>query len=126
MKEELLFVSTVKGNASDRVPFWFMRQAGRYLPEYRSLRATTSGFLDLCFNSEKAAEVTLQPLRRFHMDAAILFSDILVVPYGLGVDVRFAEGEGPIVAITDTIESISAMRLELIKEKLEPIAETVR
>ena len=126
MKEELLFISTARGNASARVPFWFMRQAGRYLPEYRALRATTKGFLDLCFDSEKAAEVTLQPLRRFHMDAAILFSDILVVPYGLGVDVRFAEGEGPIVAITDTAETIAAMRLELIKEKLKPIAETVK
>jgi uroporphyrinogen decarboxylase len=126
MKQESLFVSTVKGNASERIPFWFMRQAGRYLPEYRALRAMTGGFLDLCFDSEKAAEVTLQPLRRFNMDAAILFSDILVVPYGLGVDVRFAEGEGPIVAITDTAESIAAMRLDLIREKLEPIAETVR
>ncbi|OYW13295.1 MAG: uroporphyrinogen decarboxylase, partial [Rhodospirillales bacterium 12-54-5] len=126
MTKEKLFITTLQGKPNERVPFWFMRQAGRYLPEYRELRATTKGFLDLCFSPEKAAEVTLQPLRRFDMDAAILFSDILVVPYGLGVDVRFAEGEGPIVAVTNTAEKIAALRLEYIKEKLEPIAETVR
>ena len=90
-----LLIETLNGNVAERVPFWFMRQAGRYLPEYREVRATTSGFLDLCFTPEKAAEVTLQPLRRFDMDAAILFSDILVIPYALGVDVKFVEGEGP-------------------------------
>lgn len=126
MSDEKLFINTLAGRSTERVPFWFMRQAGRYLPEYRELRASTSGFLDLCFTPEKAAEVTLQPLRRFHMDAAILFSDILVVPYGLGVDVRFAEGEGPIVAVTNTAEKIAALRLELVREKLEPIAETIR
>lgn len=121
-----LFIDTLQGKPRERVPFWFMRQAGRYLPEYRELRATTKGFLDLCFNSEKAAEVTLQPLRRFHMDAAILFSDILVIPHGLGVDVRFAEGEGPIVGVCDTREKIGALNQATVKTKLEPVAETVR
>lgn len=124
--EEKLFIETIKGNAKARVPFWFMRQAGRYLPEYRELRAKTKGFLDLCFDPEKAAEVTLQPLRRFHMDAAILFSDILVIPYGLGVDVKFAEGEGPIVEIINTADRIKKLRLETVKEKLEPVAQTVK
>ena len=121
-----LLIAALKGNVSERVPFWFMRQAGRYLPEYKAVRATTKGFLDLCFTPEKAAEVTLQPLHRFGMDGAILFSDILVVPYGLGVDVRFAEGEGPLVTVTDTKETIAALRLETVTQKLAPVAETVR
>ncbi|MFM9891072.1 MAG: uroporphyrinogen decarboxylase [Rickettsiales bacterium] len=121
-----LLIDALKGETTPRVPFWFMRQAGRYLPEYRRLRADAGSFLDLCFNSEKAAEVTLQPLRRFGMDAAILFSDILVIPYALGVDVRFAEGEGPIVEITDTSERIEAFRMHDVRSKLSPIADTIR
>src|SRR5213592_3709399 len=78
-------------------PIWMMRQAGRYLPEYRETRASAGGFLDLCLNPELAAEVTLQPIRRFGFDAAILFSDILVVPYALGRDLRFEEGRGPLM-----------------------------
>lgn len=126
MIENKLFLSALRGDATERVPFWFMRQAGRYLPEYRRLRADAGSFLDLCFDSEKAAEVTLQPLRRFGMDAAILFSDILVIPYALGVDVRFAEGEGPIVEITNTTARIEAFRLHEVRSKLAPVAETIR
>jgi len=126
MQKDKLFLEALKGKTTPGVPFWFMRQAGRYLPEYRALRATTEGFLDLCFSPEKAAEVTLQPLKRFHMSAAILFSDILVVPYGLGADVRFAEGEGPILGIIDSVEKIKGLALGPLLSKLEPIAETVR
>src|SRR5207245_7041335 len=78
-----------------RPPIWLMRQAGRYLPEYREVRAKAGSFLDLCFNPVLAAEVTLQPVRRFGFDAAILFSDILVVPHALGQKLTFEAGEGP-------------------------------
>lgn len=121
-----LLVRSLQGEHSNRVPFWFMRQAGRFLPEYKATRATASGFLDLCFSPEKAAEVTLQPLRRFGMDAAILFSDILVIPYALGVDVRFAEGEGPIVEVTDSKQRIDAFEMDRVAERLAPVAQTVR
>src|ERR1700760_3695791 len=83
------------GERCQSPPMWLMRQAGRYLPEYRAVREKAGSFLDLCFNPELAAEVTLQPIRRFGFDAAILFSDILVIPHALGQTVRFAAGEGP-------------------------------
>jgi uroporphyrinogen decarboxylase len=124
MAGEKLLVRALQGHQDERVPFWFMRQAGRFLPEYREVRSSTKGFLDLCFTPEKAAQVTLQPLDRFGMDAAILFSDILVVPYALGVDVKFAEGEGPVVEIIDTEKRIDAMQYDA--DKLSPIGETVR
>ena len=88
-------LDTLNGKRSDRIPIWFMRQAGRYLPEYRALRAEKGGFLDLVYDSEAAAEVTLQPLERFDFDGAILFSDILIVPYSMGQDLEFLAGEGP-------------------------------
>src|SRR5262245_24348082 len=92
---EPVLLDVLSGHPAKRPPIWMMRQAGRYLPEYRKVREGAGGFLDLCFNPELAAEVTLQPIRRFGLDAAILFSDILVVPHGLGQTVGFAAGEGP-------------------------------
>jgi uroporphyrinogen decarboxylase len=101
-----------------------MRQAGRYLPEYRALRATAKGFLDLCFDPVRAAEITLQPVMRFDVDAAILFSDILVIPYALGRRVDFVEGEGPRL---DPIDERGIERLEdaYAVERLLPVLETV-
>src|ERR1700694_2080489 len=91
-------------------PVWLMRQAGRYLPEYRAVREKAGGFLDLCFNPELAAEVTLQPVKRFGFDAAILFSDILVVPLALGRKVEFLVGEGPKLEPLNDAVGISALR----------------
>jgi uroporphyrinogen decarboxylase len=102
-----------------------MRQAGRYLPEYREVRAKAGSFLDLCFAPEFAAEVTLQPIRRFGFDAAIIFSDILVVPYALGRDVRFEAGEGPRLDPLDTPDKIATLAGEADFTKLEPVYEAL-
>ncbi|WP_424631465.1 uroporphyrinogen decarboxylase [Bradyrhizobium sp. SYSU BS000235] len=103
-----------------------MRQAGRYLPEYRELRARAGSFLDLCFTPEFAAEVTLQPIRRFNFDAAIIFSDILVIPHVLGREVRFEVGEGPRLDPLDTPEKIKALATAADFVKLEPVYEALR
>ena len=103
------FMEVLSGRRQPVPPAWMMRQAGRYLPEYRELRATAGSFLDLCFNPEWAAEVTLQPIRRFGFDAAIIFSDILVIPHALGRSVRFEVGEGPRLEPLDTPEKIATL-----------------
>jgi len=114
------------GRPAERPPIWLMRQAGRYLPEYREVRARAGSFLDLCYAPELATEVTLQPVRRYALDAAILFSDILVVPDGLGRRVSFREGEGPVLEpITDDGE-LAALDLENMERHLAPVYETVR
>jgi uroporphyrinogen decarboxylase len=102
-----------------------MRQAGRYLPEYRALRKGADGFLDLCFDPERAAEITLQPIRRFGFDAAILFSDILVVPHALGQAVTFAEGEGPRLEAIEDPSAFVRLRAEIDHKELEPVYETI-
>lgn len=107
-------------------PVWMMRQAGRYLPEYRAVREKAGGFLDLCFNPKLAAEVTLQPVRRFGFDAAILFSDILVIPYALGRKVWFVEGEGPRLEPLADAKALLSVRQEVDQKLLAPIYETVR
>ena len=109
------------GETMERPPFWLMRQAGRYLPEYRALRERAASFLEFCFSPELAAEATLQPIRRFGMDAAILFSDILVVPSALGRSVEFREGEGPVLEKLSTREEAEALALDGMVERLEPV-----
>ena len=107
-------------------PIWLMRQAGRYLPEYRALREKAGDFLTLCFTPDLAAEVTLQPVRRFGFDAAILFSDILVIPHALGQAVRFAAGEGPQLDPIADRQALMRLRLELDHGVLAPVYETIR
>lgn len=107
-------------------PIWLMRQAGRYLPEYREVRARAGGFLELCYNPELASEVTLQPIRRFGFDAAILFSDILVVPHALGQRVWFVEGEGPRLEPLTSASDLARLDELQAPSKLASIYETVR
>jgi len=109
-----------------QTPIWLMRQAGRYLPEYREVRAKAGSFLDLCFNPALAAEVTLQPIRRFGFDAAILFSDILVVPYALGQSLTFEAGEGPRLAPAITSSDVvSMLATDVDMNLLAPVLETI-
>ena len=119
-----LLLETLRGNPGSGRPLWLMRQAGRYLPEYRALRAEKGGFLELVHDSEAAAEITLQPIRRFGFDGAILFSDILIVPYAMGQDLRFLEGEGP--CLSPRLLDASLASLQAVPGRLGPIYETVR
>lgn len=106
-------------------PFWLMRQAGRYLPEYRELRAQAGDFIRLCTNPKLAAEVTLQPLRRYGMDGAILFSDILMLPWAMGQGLRYAEGEGPLLEPIRDAAGLAALKPEQLAANIAPIMETV-
>ena len=107
-------------------PIWLMRQAGRYLPEYRAVREKAGDFLKLCFTPELAAEVTLQPVRRFGFDAAILFSDILVIPYALGQAVRYSVGEGPQLDAIKDRGALARLRTEVDQGTLAPVYETIQ
>ncbi|HEV7960334.1 MAG TPA: uroporphyrinogen decarboxylase family protein, partial [Rhizomicrobium sp.] len=117
-------LSVLAGEAVSPPPIWLMRQAGRYLPEYRALRAKAPDFVQFCLNPELATEVTLQPLRRFGLDAAILFADILLVPHALGQKLWFAEGEGPRLEPIRDSHDIAALRYDA--EKLSPVMQTIR
>ncbi len=119
-------LAVLKGERQPVPPVWMMRQAGRYLPEYREVRAQAGSFLNLCFNPELAAEVTLQPIRRFGFDGAILFSDILVVPHALGQHVTFEAGEGPRLDPLPDRAGLSRLSATLAPEVVEPVYETVR
>lgn len=119
-------VEVLQGSAAVRPPLWLMRQAGRYLPEYRAVRERAGGFLDLCYRPELAAEVTLQPIRRFGFDAAILFSDILVIPHALGQRLWFEEGEGPRLEPVGDSSGIARLDPSRVADRLAPIMETVR
>ena len=119
-------LDVLKGKKASRRPVWFMRQAGRYLPEYLEVRAKAGSFLDLCYSPDLAAEVTLQPLRRFDLDAAILFADILVVPQAMGLGLTFAEGEGPVVEKISGPEGVRALRRLDEAEEVRLVCETVK
>ena len=119
-----LLLDTLRGKSGSSRPIWLMRQAGRYLPEYRALRAEKGGFLELMYDSEAAAEITLQPTRRFGFDGAILFSDILVIPHALGQDLAFLAGEGP--QLSPPLVDATLASLQAVPERLGPIYRTVR
>jgi uroporphyrinogen decarboxylase len=118
-------LATLAGEATDRPPFWFMRQAGRYLAEYRRLRAEAGSFLGLCHDPARAAEATLQPVRRFGPDAAILFADILLLPEALGQRLDYAEGEGPRLEPIRDEAGLRRLDLARIHGRLAPVYETV-
>ncbi|ESX80298.1 uroporphyrinogen decarboxylase [Mesorhizobium sp. M0027] len=125
MPQDRIVLDVLRGKAAFPPPLWIMRQAGRYLPEYRETRRRAGSFLDLCYDPDLAVEVTLQPIERFGFDASILFSDILVVPHALGRDVRFEEGRGPLLTPISAAE-IEALDGETFHVNLEPVYETVR
>lgn len=121
-----LFLDALASRTGPRPPFWFMRQAGRYLPEYREIRAQADGFLDLCYTPERAARVTLQPIERFRPDAAILFSDILVIPHAIGQEVGFVEGTGPVLTPVTGGADLAKLDPSRTLDHLAPVFETVR
>jgi uroporphyrinogen decarboxylase len=123
---EPTLLAVLAGERSQVPPVWMMRQAGRYLPEYRAIRAKVPNFLDLCFTPELAVEVTLQPIRRFGLDAAILFSDILVVPYALGQSVTFSAGEGPVLTPSMDAAEIARLSRKVDLTRLEPVFATIK
>ncbi|MFU0505099.1 uroporphyrinogen decarboxylase [Pseudaminobacter sp. NGMCC 1.201702] len=125
MPENRIMLDVLKGHKSCPPPLWMMRQAGRYLPEYRELRKKAGSFLDLCYNPDFAVEVTLQPIRRFDFDASILFSDILVVPHALGRDLRFEEGRGPLMTPISAAD-IGRLDVSNFHQHLAPVYETVK
>jgi len=124
MTSKSSILKVLRGETIKPYPIWMMRQAGRHLPEYRAVRETTKNFIEFCFSPEKAAEVTLQPIQRYDMDAAILFADILLIPKALGRNVKFIKGTGPVLDPID-ISEIKALKLKGAADRLSPIYETV-
>ncbi len=119
------FLQALKGVPFTPPPVWLMRQAGRYLPEYRNLRAKSKNFLDFCYSPELAVEATLQPLRRYDLDAAILFCDILVIPDALGQDVAFKQGEGPLLEPIRNVKALAQLEVSKVLDYLKPVFQTV-
>ncbi len=122
----MMLIESLLGKKTDRVPFWFMRQAGRYLPEYREIRKRHPDFLTFCYSPEDAAEVTLQPIRRFGMDAAIIFSDILVIPHALGMQVWFEEGEGPKLTPLVSKKDVELLSQDRLEQHLQPVFQALQ
>ena len=116
-----IFLETLSGKRNSKTPLWMMRQAGRYLPEYRKIRETQSDFISFCLNPEKACEVTLQPISRFGFDAAIIFSDILMVPWALDRNVRFIPGTGPKLDCLMPEDALDFKKLDLIEDRLSSV-----
>lgn len=127
MAQQKTILRALAGETLPTPPIWMMRQAGRYLPEYKATRAQAGDFLSLCYNPELAAEVTLQPIRRYGFDAAILFADILLLPQALGADLWFVTGEGPRLSTITTADELAKLKpLDAIHDTLNPVYETVK
>ncbi len=120
-----LFLNTLNGTKSETTPLWMMRQAGRYLPEYRAVRASQKDFISFCLNPEKASEVTIQPITRFGFDAAIIFSDILMIPWAMNRNVRFKTGVGPLLDPMERPSDIQNNVLRDLTSKLQPVGKAI-
>ena len=123
---EKLFLTTLRGKKSQQTPIWLMRQAGRYLEEYRAIRAVQKNFIEFCLNPQQASTVTLQPITRYNLDAAIIFSDILMVPWAMNLNVRFKTGIGPLLDPLEQPDMIDANSLNNLTEKLAPVGEAIK
>ena len=124
-KSKSLFLQTLAGEKTHRPPVWLMRQAGRYLPEYREVRARSKNFLDFCYTPSMAAEVTLQPIRRYDFDASIVFADILLICDAMDRNVAFVAGEGPTMTPLEKASDLDNVPLETVAQRLSPVFETV-
>lgn len=120
-----LFLTTISGKKSKQTPIWVMRQAGRYLKEYRDIRATQQNFISLCLNPEQASTITLQPITRYNFDAAIIFSDILMIPWAMGLNVRFKKGTGPLLDQIKKPNNIDTSCLHDLANKLAPVGKAI-
>ena len=121
-----LFMNTIKGHKQNRTPVWMMRQAGRYLAEYRAVRSTQRNFISFCLNPEQASAVTLQPIARYKFDAAIIFSDILLVPWALEKNVRFKPNVGPLLDPLELPASLDQKLIDNLPNKLAPVGKAIR
>ena len=119
------FLNTLNGKITSQPPIWIMRQAGRYLPEYRSIRNTELNFIEFCLNAEKASEVTCQPINKFNLDAAIIFSDILLIPHMLDFKVTFIKNKGPILKKLNLGEKITFNDWKKFKSNLAPVGKAI-
>jgi uroporphyrinogen decarboxylase len=125
LKNQKLIIKVLKGNKATRPPLWLMRQAGRHLPEYNKLRLQSKNFLDLCYSQDLCVDATLQPIKRYGFDAAILFSDILVVPDALGQHVQFIPGTGPVLQPISTVKEINELNINRLLQHLSPIYKAI-
>ena len=121
----MIFTELLNGKMMEKPPVWIMRQAGRYLPEYRELRKSANNFIDFCLNPEKACEVTLQPIKRYNFDASIIFSDILLVPHAIGREVKFIPGTGPVLKKLNAVDELSLPDFNDFQNYLKPVADAV-
>ena len=126
MMSDKLFLTTLNGTKLKQTPIWFMRQAGRYLEEYRAIRAVQKDFIGFCLNPQQASAVTLQPIARYSLDAAIIFSDILIVPWAMNLNVRFEKNTGPLLDPIEQPDMIDASSLKELTKKLTPVAEAIK